>query len=163
MKYNSWTRIKHGIRFLKFHSSLRKLIFFISDIEFNFVSGNFSMISGAWKNGEKTGYKDRPVLYYCTTNDEDATVSLQYYTNKWNNIMTPSKKYPAGSIVQFGQVFLLRRYRGIHQSGFFRCIAKAHGDVICLNLGILLYAGEYVWEDRFQIFKSTKTGGRKIQ
>ena len=121
------------------------------------------MISRVWKNGEKTGYKDRPVLYECRTNDEDATVSLQYYTNKWNNIMTPSKKYPAGSVGRLGQIFVLRRYRGIHQSGFFRCIANAHGNVICLNLGILLYAGEYVWNDKFQIFKSTKKGGCKIQ
>ena len=112
------------------------------------------MISEAWKNGVKTGIKNRSVMFFCTTNDKHATVSLQYYTHKWNNIMTPSKKYPTGSVVQFGQVFVLSRYRGMHQSGFFRCIAKAHGNEICLTLGILLFVGEYFGEHRFQTFKS---------
>lgn len=101
------------------------------------------MISKKWKNGEKTGIKNNPVAFVCMTNDKDAKVTLQYHDKKWKNAMTPSTRYPAGSIYQWGQGFLLPNFLGHHQSGFFRCVAKSQGNEICLKLGILFFSGEY--------------------
>ena len=100
------------------------------------------MVSKAWKNGVKVRTEDNPAFFFCFANNKHATVSLQYYTHKWNNIMTPSKKFPAGSVLHLGSWFFLRRRRGMHHSGFFRCVVKAHGDEICLKLGYLLFASE---------------------
>eukprot|EP00112_Aurelia_sp_Birch-Aquarium-sp1_P012683 Seg2670.5 transcript_id=Seg2670.5/GoldUCD/mRNA.D3Y31 product="hypothetical protein" protein_id=Seg2670.5/GoldUCD/D3Y31 len=100
-------------------------------------NGNFTMISRMWKEGINMGVKDRSVAFVCLTNDKNANVTLQYHTDKWNNIMTPSKRYPAGSVLQLGSTFLLKRFEHKHQGGIFKCVAKAHDKEICLLLGAL--------------------------
>lgn len=114
-------------------------------VDLNFVSGNFTMISRMWKEGINMGIKDRSVAFVCLTNDKNANVTLQYHTDKWNNIMTPSKRYPAGSVLQLGSTFLLKRFEHKHQGGIFKCVAKAHGKEICLLLGALYMSSKCIY------------------
>lgn len=113
------------------------------------------MISTGWKDVVKRGYINSYVTFRCTTNDRHASVSLQYYeynTRKWRNVRTPSKKYPADSFIQIGQMFVFIKIQGLHQGGLFRCVAEAHGNKICLRLGILSIVREYIYN-----FKSAKS------
>lgn len=111
------------------------------------IAGNFTAVGTRWEKGSKKGIWGKRVIFDCSTNDPNATVELQYgrldafvagcfFTTKWHDVMKgTSSEYPKGSVIQRGQVFVLKKYRG--QRDRFRCMAWSHGKSICRKLGRL--------------------------
>ena len=104
------------------------------------------MISKPWKRPARRMYDGDKIIFGCTTNDRNANITLQYryrYADDyWHNMMTPSSEYPEGSVLQFGQNFLLKEFRD-STTNLFRCIARAQEKEICLPLGSIVLSCEY--------------------
>ena len=110
---------------------------------FTFSAGNLSILSEPWVS-KKAAYYEETVTFNCTTNDKDATVSLQYYdVGDWLDIMTPTWYFPKGSVLQIGQTFVLKSIEHFDQATHYRCIAKSQQRQVCLALGSIAFFGKY--------------------
>ena len=110
---------------------------------FTFFAGNLSILSEPW-DSKKAAYYQESVTFNCTTNDKDATVSLQYYdVGDWLDIMTPTWYFPKGSVVQIGQIFVLKSIENFDQATHYRCFAKSQQRQVCLELGSIAFFGKY--------------------
>lgn len=100
------------------------------------------MLAKPW-NGIKVAYHGESVVFNCTTNDKDATVSLQHHdVGNWLDIMKPTWYFPNGSVVQTGQIFILKSIDSQEQATHYRCIAKSQQRQICLALGSIAFLGK---------------------
>ena len=99
------------------------------------------MLAKPWPGRTKTSYRYSSVVFNCTTNDKDATVTLEYQEgDDWRNVIDLPSTFPNGSFMQRGQIIVLKKLFD-SQGGLYRCIAKSQNqDEICLSFGPLFSA-----------------------